>query len=220
MENTKENAATVRAILDTVQIEGVDIVNGLKRFEGNAEAYLQVIKTFVNSTPRLLEKIDSLYAKSTIAVYTLEDITTYAITVHGIRGCCYSICANNAGNKAHELEAAAKIGNIELIQAGHTPFVGLIRTLIADFSGLLAAIQAATATGEKPLKPAPDPDLLKQLLEACAHYDITVMEQILAELEKYAYEQDADLILWLDKQVNNLEYAAVEERLGAMLSNR
>jgi hypothetical protein len=40
------------------------------------------------------------------------------------------------------------------------------------------------------------------------------MEEALSELERYTYESQDDLVKWLRKQVDNLEYKQILERLG------
>jgi hypothetical protein len=39
------------------------------------------------------------------------------------------------------------------------------------------------------------------------------MEEVLEELEKYSYESGDELILWLRRQFDGVDYEAIQERL-------
>jgi RNase P protein component len=45
------------------------------------------------------------------------------------------------------------------------------------------------------------------------------MEEIMKELESCEYRQDADLVVWLREQVENLEYEAIQKRLNDKIRN-
>jgi hypothetical protein len=71
----------------------------------------------------------------------------------------------------------------------------------------------AEKEGGKPLSPQPDTDILREIMEACNHYKVNKMEEMLEKLETHQYESGGDLITWLREQMDNLEYDAIKQRL-------
>jgi CheY-like chemotaxis protein/anti-sigma regulatory factor (Ser/Thr protein kinase) len=200
----KENKPIPESNLFKTQIEGIDFLLGLKRFSNNETTYAQVIKSYVDHTPPLLEKLKNQ-----------SNLTEYAVTVHGIKGSSYGICADAIGKKAEDLEAAAKSGNAEKITVETADFIASAERLIA---GLKVLLPEDAAPAGKDRLPSPDKALLQELLEANKNFDHTKMEKILAELDKYDYDSNADIIPWLKQQIEELEYDAIQEKLTGMLA--
>jgi HPt (histidine-containing phosphotransfer) domain-containing protein len=199
-------------LLSNKRIDGVDIAAGLARFDDDVDMYMQIAATFVKTTPPLLETVNELYRRFESAAFA--DIELYAVTVHGLKGCCYSICATNTGNKAYLLEMAAKSRDMRTIRLYHRSFISELEALISGFSALIEEMRE-TVGGE--VRAAPDRALLVRLLDACNEYNTSAMEDLVKELKQYSYERDADVVAWLDDQLNNLEYDLIRERLEQML---
>jgi CheY-like chemotaxis protein len=178
-------------------IEGIDISEGLDRYK-NDLAYLEILRSYANSTRKFLDVLRDVKP---------ENLGAYAITVHGIKGSSYQICANEVGKQADVLELAAKAGNWERIKKNNGALLGNLETLLANMEEFLAHKE------NKPQLPAPNRDLLDRLLAACKEYNITVMEEALIELEKYSYESGEDLVTWLRQHLDNFDYEAIQERL-------
>jgi CheY-like chemotaxis protein len=188
-------------VLEKAALEGMDFEAGLKRY-GTEEVYLRILQSFVNHTPGLLEKLRSL---------TRETLPDYAVTVHGLKGASYGICAMAAGGEAEELEFAAKAGDYERVESKNAAFISKVE---ADLKALEELLRTASKNGdEKPKAAAPGKALLEKLLDASKRFKPAIMEEVLAELEKYEYESGGDLIPWLREQIDNLEYDAVREKL-------
>jgi hypothetical protein len=85
-----------------------------------------------------------------------------------------------------------------------------MESLLENLGGFLAELEE---DGQGSAAAEPDPALLESLFEACRNYNTPVMEKIVTELEKYAYESGAELIQWLRKQLNNVDYEVIQERL-------
>jgi hypothetical protein len=134
------------------------------------------------------------------------------VAVHGLKGSSYGICAEEIGKMAEELEFAAKRGDLETVRAKNG---ALIQETEALLSKLRSIGEKFSYESEKPAekRSAPDPSLLRELRECCARYDVAGMEKALSELERYTYESQGDLVKWLRKQVDNLEYKQILERL-------
>jgi signal transduction histidine kinase/CheY-like chemotaxis protein len=201
LAKTKKEEPDTSGILDNITIAGIDIVQGRQRYSGET-TYLDIIRSWCLHTPVLLEQLKNL---------SLENLPDYSITVHGLKGSSYGICANEIGKEAEELEGFAKAGDFASVHAGNTAFIVMVETLLADLGKLLE--KAASGKGAKKKAAAPDPALLAKLLDATKHYKSTLMEEILADIELYDHESGGELVLWLREQMDNLEYDAICNRL-------
>ncbi len=94
-------------------IDGVDLTEGINRFAGDIGIYKEVVGAFVEHMPGLLRELSD----------ALDDLSRYAILVHGIKGSCYGVSANKAGDLARELETAAKNGDQSTVLANHDALV-------------------------------------------------------------------------------------------------
>jgi signal transduction histidine kinase/DNA-binding response OmpR family regulator len=194
-----ENA--VQNILDGLQIEGLDLARGKKKYN-NDTAYLDILRSWHKHTPALLEKMRNP---------CFESLPEYAITVHGIKGASLGICADEISSKAEELERYAKSGNIGQVQADNSMFIGMAESLLANIGELLEKVDVGKK--QKPKKYAPDEALLNRLLEAVKSYKSTLMEETMCSIESYDYDVGMDLVVWLRQQMDDLEYDAIRQKL-------
>jgi PAS domain S-box-containing protein len=208
----QEKAAQVVAeppagILKKAKIEGIDLKAGLERYE-NETTYMRVLRSYMLHTPELLEKLRTL---------TKETLPEYAVTVHGLKGASYGICAEAIGREAEALEFAAKAGEYEKVNAENAAFVERVEAALAVMGELLQ--QAEDRRPEKRKMAAPDGALLEKLLEASKRFKPAVMEEVLSEIEGYEYESGTELVSWLRDQLDNLEYDAIRERLEGTIAS-
>jgi PAS domain S-box-containing protein len=203
-EKAAGTEAETSGMLENAKLEGVDLEAGLKRY-GTGEVYIRILQSFLTHTPGLLEKLRSL---------TPETLPDYAVTVHGLKGASYGVCAMEIGREAEELEHAAKAGNYEKVASKNTAFISKVEAGLEALEELLET--AAEGGGEKAKAAAPDRALLEKLLDASKRFKPAIMEEVLAELEKYEYESEGELIPWLREQIDNLEYDAVREKLESL----
>jgi signal transduction histidine kinase/DNA-binding response OmpR family regulator len=190
------------SVFEDLRIDGINIENGIARY-GSEKSYLEILNSFLKHTGELLVKMENV---------SRETLQAYAITVHGLKGSCYGICADETGDKARELELAAKAGNFERVSESNAEFIASVNKLLDDLSPLR---EAGVMKEGKPILPSPDSTLLENILEASRNFDISALEKTMAALERYAYESDSELVAWLREQTDNLEYEAIETRLGA-----
>jgi PAS domain S-box-containing protein len=196
--------AAAGSILENAKLDGLDFAAGLKRY-GTEDVYLRILQSYLTHTPELLEKLRSL---------SRETLPHYAITVHGLKGASYGICADKIGKEAEELEFAAKAGDYEKVHTKNTAFISKVEASLGELRKLLES----TAKNNPPKKKAggPDTGLLEKLLDASKRFKPAVMENIMTELESCEYESGGDLISWLREQIDNLEYDAVREKLESL----
>ncbi|MDR2576167.1 MAG: hypothetical protein LBC52_06975 [Treponema sp.] len=102
-------------------IPGVDetIFNNL--MDGDEELYISVLSLYIEKTPSVLSKL---------AAVTKETLAEYAVTVHGFKGACANICAEEARKMAYNLELKAKAGDWSGVQAGNTPFIKYVENIL------------------------------------------------------------------------------------------
>jgi HPt (histidine-containing phosphotransfer) domain-containing protein len=185
------------------RIEGIDWQDGLNCFAGDKDVYLSIIRSYVDNTAHLITQICHV---------TEETLADYAIQIHGIKGSSYGIRAQEIGKQAEELEHAAKAGNFQFVSQKTPLFAENAQKLLGALSELLKA--NTTETGEKPGRHAPDEVLLDQMEEAAANFNIDELEEIIKSLECFKYEAQAELVAWLRKKVNQMDFLAITERLA------
>ncbi|MDR1576589.1 MAG: response regulator [Treponema sp.] len=201
-----EAARNVPGVLDGVMVDGIDLVRGVERYNGET-AYLDVLRSYHVHTPGLLEKLRSLSGNGGTGLSLPE----YTVQVHGLKGSSYGICAEPIGKQAEELEAAARAGNLKRVRAENGPFIEKVELLLHDIGELLQRVAAGKGVKQKAI--SPDRELLEKLLDSVRRYKSSAMEEILAELESFEYETGGELVAWLREQMDNLEYDAIRSRL-------
>jgi two-component system, sensor histidine kinase and response regulator len=200
-----EEKAEQPDIFKDIVIDGIDLKKGQEMFPENK--YLDVLRAWCMHTPALLEKLRVL----TDGQLGDEDIGEYTIAVHGLKGSSYGICAQNIGKKAEILEAASRRKDIEFVRANNKILLEEAVDMHQKLEKLLAS--AAEHSTAKPSAKSPDPELLKQFLDACKQFKSSLMEEILEKIDSFKYESGGDLVQWLREQMDNLEYDAMEQRL-------
>jgi CheY-like chemotaxis protein len=197
LDSTKEEPD----ILDGIELEGIDLAQGKERYNGTA-AYVGVLRSYHLHTPALLEKLRG---------FTRETLPEYTVTVHGLKGSSYGICADVIGKMAAELETAARAGDYEKVAADNGALIEAAELLLFDLGELLKKTEADK--GKKPKLAVPDPALLAQLLDATRRYKANLIEKLLGDLEANDYESGGELVIWLREQMDNLEYDEIINRL-------
>jgi len=186
-------------------MEGVDIQAGRTRY--TEKAYLEVLRSYSLHTPGLLDKIRNIKYRD----MSEEAIKDYTITVHGIKGASFGICADTAAKQAEALENAAKSRDIEFIERNNNSFIEEAEKTLERLKELFTLL--ANQAGAKPKCQQPDPALLEKLTEAARRYNVKAMDETLEKLETYEYERGGELVKWLREQVDNLEYEAIYKKL-------
>ncbi|MDR1921737.1 MAG: response regulator [Candidatus Adiutrix sp.] len=199
----EETAAPEALIMETAwRIDGLDLAEGLERFGGDGEALLRTLRSYAANTPALLDQVREPAE---------ADLSAYGIVIHGLKSSSYGICARRLGKSAEELERAAQSGDFNFIRANNGAFVAAAEELIA---GLAARLENLDAENQKPGRAAPDADVLDRLREACANYDMDGVDRAMVELERYAYEDRADLAAWLRERVDVMDFKEILARLS------
>jgi signal transduction histidine kinase/CheY-like chemotaxis protein len=186
------------------QIAGLDMVKGIERFSGDRETYMRVLQSFVTNTRILL---------GSVKVASEDNLPNYIISVHGIKGSCRGVCAEEAGTQAEALEKAAKDGDMDFVTA-NTP--ALIKTISELIAGIEKALCREFSNKDKPKKDRPDTEALAKLLTACENYKIDDVETLIKEMESFEYESYNELVLWLRQNAVEMNFSQMVERLKSL----
>jgi hypothetical protein len=200
-EEYKDTAGESDFDISAVSIDGVDLQQVMVRF-GGFDNYIETLASFVTNTPPLLEILRNP---------TAEILAAYAITVHGIKGASYGICAEQVGRDAESLERAAKAGDLKFVLEQTEPFVSSVTQFISGAAGFLDTIKSKNT---KLVKHAPDTALLAIMRTAAENYDMDTMDKVIVELEQFTYEENDDLVQWLHEQINNSEFDRITKKLS------
>jgi len=192
-------------------IYGLNIEKGLKRFNGDKEIYLSVLRSFAKNSVPLLEKMKTIYSD-------IDAAAEYETIVHGIKGSGGAICAEKVSEFASRLEDAAKSGDRDFISANNNSFIETATKLIEDIMDLFKKLNSEK-TSEPEIKEKPDQELLETLKTACMNYDMNGVDKTISKLEVFDYKTDNDLILWLRENAEQTNFDEIVEKLTKYLSN-
>ncbi|MCL2834530.1 MAG: ATP-binding protein [Treponema sp.] len=184
----------------------IDIKKGLERF-GSKNSYLQILHSFISSSRGLLQ---------TIREVNPDTIKNYITAVHGIKGTSRGVCVYGAGDRAEELEKAAREGNYDFITEKNTAFADDLQNIIDRLDELL---EQTAAENPYPKKTMPDRDVLEKLSQACGAFDMNGADEAMIEIEKYEYESDNEIKFWLRKNLNNMNLGEIQEKVSLLLAS-
>ena len=196
---------TPHGIFDGVLISGLDIQDGIKRFDGDEDIYLDILRSYTTNTPQLLTQIETV---------SMDNIADYATLVHGIKGSSYSIGAKAVGQKAENLEKASKSGDIEFVGNHNPELYKSLESLLSDLSGFISSIDSVAT---KPKKDRPDRDVLIRLLSSCKDFDMEMVDTAINELNSYEYENGGELVPWLLENVQQFNINEIIERVSTLV---
>ena len=185
------------------EIEGLDIAKGLERYEENGDIYLKVLRSYASSIRSMLKEIEDTSESASI--------DNYRIKVHGIKGTSLDVCAEPVGNKAKELEEAAKSGNWSYIREHNPLLLEAGWKLIGDLEKMISKLDAENP---KPKKDKPDEKILSDLLAACKGYEMDDADAAMAQLEKYQYTSDDGLVNWLRETIDRMDFIKIVNKLS------
>ena len=94
--------------------------------DNDEELYVSVLSSFIDKTPSVLAKL---------AAVTQETLPEYATTVHGLKGACANICAEEARKMAYSLEQKSRAGDLAGVMAENGPFLKYVEDLMPKLKG-------------------------------------------------------------------------------------
>jgi HPt (histidine-containing phosphotransfer) domain-containing protein len=109
--------------ISDIVIPGVDAELGNSLCGGELDIFVSALKSFVNNVPDALEKLRSVSA---------ETLPKYATAVHGLKGTCACIGAEELRKKALDLEMKSKAGDLNGVLALNETLVKETEKLVKD----------------------------------------------------------------------------------------
>ena len=203
-DSHEENSGKTGSFLLDKEVAGMDVRNGVTRYNGDEEVYANILHTYSVNTRNLLASIE---------IVTRDKIKSYEITVHSIKGSSFGICADYVGRLAADLENAAKTGDLKYIGMHNRSFIEAAGKLVSDIENLLAS---RNADNPKPKRDKPDGVVLSKLLTACDAYDMDEVDAAMEELTGYLYESDDGLVDWLHENVDLMNFTEIVEKLSGL----
>jgi CheY-like chemotaxis protein len=111
------------------EIPGINMQQAMEQLGDDEEIFELTLQSFVDNTPSVLEKLRN---------FNEEKAADYVISVHGIKGICKNICAEETAAMAASLEQAGKAGDIDFIKGNNAALIAVVEKLIADINLWLA----------------------------------------------------------------------------------
>lgn len=192
-----------------IVIPNVDVMDGLKLCGGNVDAYLAILKTFMETAGESILRIET-FAHN-------RDYKNYTTEVHGLKSSALAIGASGLSEMAKALEQAGKTEDYKQI-AEDTP------ALIARFSEIAENIKPLVETEKSDIenKPRIGADTLKTELEkalaAIDDLDSHGAMEILNKLSECFYSSEvSDEIEKSCRFTDNFAYEKAEETIRHIL---
>ena len=199
---TEENAD----FLSRYTVPGLNIAAGFSHLQNDKDSYMSVLRSFVKHTPT---KIDILRT-------TGNDLESYHIAVHGLKGSSRSIGAEKLGALAEALEKAAVDNDHDYIRDNNPTLIEATEKLVADIATFLEADSQEKSDEEKPEKACPDPEVLQEILLACEDYDMQALRKAAEALASFRYASFPDLAQWVTEQSHLSNFDAIKSRIASL----
>ena len=201
-----ENGEKIMFFTKSLHIPGLNVRNGLARFENDEESYLRVLRAYVNHTGNFINT----------AKNAGSDLDVYRIAVHSIKGSGRGIGAEKLGDMAERLETAAKQSDTLFIKANNAQFIEAAEKLIAGLSAFLKTIPDDTDDVVRTEQETLEPELLAALKKAAEDYDITALYHSIETLDAFTYRSQPGLAKWLKEKAGTSDFIAIQKRLESI----
>ncbi|MDR3199942.1 MAG: response regulator [Spirochaetales bacterium] len=187
---------------------GVDIQKGLAMTGGTEAGYRKVLSSFYRDA---LERMDSLRAAP-----EEKDLPLFTIQVHALKSACATIGAAELSEKAGELEAAGKAGNMPVIRERLAGFAANLTALAREIR-LCVEPGAEEKLGGDDESPALYESLFRELQEALKKQNIESIDRLMAELEKKPLgAKTREALGIISDQVLIVEFEAAIENINVL----
>jgi len=106
-----------------IGIPGIDEETFKDLLDGNEELFISLISSFVSTTPSAISKLTNV---------SKETLPDYAKNIHGLKGACANICAEEARNMAFSLEQKSRDGDLDGVLAENGRFLKYLGELTGN----------------------------------------------------------------------------------------
>jgi HPt (histidine-containing phosphotransfer) domain-containing protein len=185
-----------------IKIPGVNTKRGLSLYADDTDIYIPLLRSYIANTPATIEKLRNV---------TGETLSDYVISVHGLKGTSAGIGAEDVRAQALELENLSRSGDLQGVWSKNGKLLADAEVIVANVKAWLEQYDSQNA---KPRQKAPDRALLAKLRLCCENYDMSGIDEVILELDKVDYEEEADLIVWIKEKIVISEISEIAERLA------
>jgi len=189
------------------KIEGINVRKGMERFSGDRDTFREILQSFAVYTMPILERMREV---------NKNNLAGYAINAHGIKSSCRGICADVLGDRAETLEKAAENGDIAFVIDNNKVFIDDVLELITNIETALTCGVNTVMQIVKLKKDKPYSEALIKLKTACDSSCIEKIDEIMNEIEYFEYTSDDKLVQWLRENINEMNYAAISEKIAEL----
>ena len=158
---------------DEIEIEGLDVNQGIAMTGGIFENYMQTLATFHKDGFKKIEEIKKCLETNNYPLYT-----TY---VHALKSACASIGAHDLSSQAAALETASKQENSKFIDSNNLQFLISLKILLNNIGTTLNNLKKE----ETPVDIEALQSELCRLKEACDAFDFGTINEIAGNLQKF-----------------------------------
>jgi signal transduction histidine kinase/CheY-like chemotaxis protein/HPt (histidine-containing phosphotransfer) domain-containing protein len=169
-----EAAATTEEPVE-IEIAGINTAQGLRYSGGSAAAYLSTLGVFHKDGTSKISQLNDCVETHDVVLYT-----TY---VHALKSAGANIGAAELSAQAGRLEEAGMKHDWGFIKQNHAAVVDALAALLQGIGEVLAA--NAEAPDDSPVDTAALKELFAKLTPALQTYDITVIDEVSGELQKF-----------------------------------
>ena len=124
-------------------IDGLNTSKGLAAFGGNISNYKRVLDIFQRDSITKIEDVEK-YLRT-------GDIKSYVVTVHALRGSCVGIGAEELSQKASDLEAAGRRGDLLFLEKNTGKFLIDLESLSVKLKNALVPPETAVSLDNEKL---------------------------------------------------------------------
>ena len=189
-----------------IKIPGLNTDTGLALYGDDPEIYITVLRSYAKNTLDVIDRMKGL---------TEETLPDFAILVHGLKGISANIGAEEISEKAYKLEMTAKAGDYSGALPLNENLIFKTEKLCEDINSWLNDYDKNET---REMLPGPDRADLERLRDFSVSYNFNEIDDIITELEKYDYENDAELVVWLREKIDQLEFEEIKLRLDEFLA--
>lgn len=118
----------IKKIISEIKtIEGTDVETGLEYCASDEEIYVETLQDFLEDDRGSAVK----------QAFDSSDIDSYHINAHALKNLCYTLGLNPLGDKAKELDDAAKIKDFDYIKAHNGELMSMYKDYIERLERIL-----------------------------------------------------------------------------------
>ena len=118
----------IKKIISEIKtIEGTDVETGLEYCASDEEIYVETLQDFLEDDR----------GSAVLTAFNDDDIDSYHINAHALKNLCYTLGLNPLGDKAKELDDAAKIKDFDYIKAHNGELMSMYKDYIERLKRIL-----------------------------------------------------------------------------------